>query len=235
MLLGLGSVTVAPGPDGTTIETDEEGHQTILFPEITVTATAPKPKPAVKKPAPATSVSAVLSRFVGDLDVKVFGIRKKVILVTGLLAVVGWLLTGGLAGKGRRRGGILRGLFARNPRKRRRARRVGRALYARNPRYLRAEYEDPHVRRAVDFRREFHWGYPAQRISRRRVSPPPDVLVQLGTLKSVVYQTKKKGERAKYFVHDFEKQKPTLAMDIRNKRLHFVGGSYTVTADGITG
>jgi hypothetical protein len=94
---------------------------------------------------------------------------------------------------------------------------------------------DPEVQRAIDFRRSFHWGIPARSISRRRVSPMPRVLVELGKIHSVTYRTKKQGESAELYEHTFEDSQPTLGMDIRNKRLHVVGGSYTVTADGITG
>lgn len=95
--------------------------------------------------------------------------------------------------------------------------------------------DDPDVQDAIDFRREFHWGIPAKRISRRRVSPRPKVLTDLGEVVEVTYRTRKRGEKAQFFTHDFEGKKPRLGMDIRNKRLHFVGGSYTVTPDGITG
>jgi len=67
------------------------------------------------------------------------------------------------------------------------------------------------------------------------VSPLPKVAVKLGELHSVTYRTKKRGEAAELFEHEFEGRKPWLSMDIKNKRLHVLGGSYTVTADGITG
>lgn len=51
----------------------------------------------------------------------------------------------------------------------------------------------------------------------------------------MTYRTKKRGEAAQLFEHEFEGRKPWLSMDISNKRLHVLGGSYTVTADGITG
>lgn len=59
--------------------------------------------------------------------------------------------------------------------------------------------------------------------------------MKLGELHSVTYKTRKKGEPVELFEHEFEGKKPLLAMDIDNKRLHLLGGSYTVTADGITG
>jgi hypothetical protein len=91
------------------------------------------------------------------------------------------------------------------------------------------------VQRAIDFRKSFHWGIPAKRITRRKVSPAPKVLTELGELVSVVYRTRKRGESSEYFEHEFEDRRPRLGMDIKNRRLHVLGGAYTVTADGITG
>ncbi len=59
--------------------------------------------------------------------------------------------------------------------------------------------------------------------------------MKLGTLHSVCYQTKKKGEPVQLFEHEFEGKKPWLAMDVENKRLHLLGGSYTVNSRGIVG
>jgi hypothetical protein len=95
--------------------------------------------------------------------------------------------------------------------------------------------DDPDVQKAIDFRREFHWGIPARRVKRRHVSPAPKVLTELGELVSVTYRTRKRGEDAQFFEHEFEGKRPRLGMDIRNKRLHLVGGNYTVTKEGITG
>lgn len=96
-------------------------------------------------------------------------------------------------------------------------------------------HRDPLVRKAARFRREFHWGIPARKLSRRKISDPPKVAVELGELSAVTYKTKKRGETANFFQHEFEARKPRLVMDVRNKKLHIVGGGYTVTADGITG
>jgi hypothetical protein len=59
--------------------------------------------------------------------------------------------------------------------------------------------------------------------------------VKLGELHSVTYRTHKKGETARLFEHEFEGSRPWLAMDVENKRLHVLGGTYTVTDAGITG
>lgn len=224
MLVGLGSTTatVAPGRGGSTVVTSN-GRTTIVLPDIEISGRVPataSPKPASPAKSP-FDISKIL-------EGKIFGVPKAAVLGVGLLGLLGWGLS--QLGGGRRR-------YARNPR--RKKRRSARALYVRNPGRpprVDVDRDHPDVRRAVDFRREFHWGYPAKSIrTRRRIYDDPKVLVMLGKVKAITYQTSKKGERARYFVHDFEGKRPELGMDIKNRRLHFVGGSYTVTADGITG
>jgi hypothetical protein len=68
------------------------------------------------------------------------------------------------------------------------------------------------------------------------VSPLPKTLAKLGELEAVVYRTAKHGERRASYEHEFGetgKRKPILALDPINKRLHVVGGEYTVTSRGI--
>jgi len=96
-------------------------------------------------------------------------------------------------------------------------------------------HSDPDVQKALDFRRDFHWGIPARGIKTMRFSADPKVGVQLGQVAEITYKTNKRGEKAKFFTHDFEGPLPKLVMDVKTKRLHLVGGGYTVTADGITG
>ncbi len=67
------------------------------------------------------------------------------------------------------------------------------------------------------------------------MSPPPEVAVKLGELHSVTYRTKKRGEPVQLFEHEFEGKKPWLAMNVEDKRLHLLGGSYTVNSRGIVG
>lgn len=94
---------------------------------------------------------------------------------------------------------------------------------------------DRDVAKAARFRREFHWGNPARRVVRRSVAVPPRVLADLGEVASITYRTNKRGEKAQFFEHEFEGRRPRLGVDPRSKRLHLVGGSYTVKAAGITG
>lgn len=83
----------------------------------------------------------------------------------------------------------------------------------------------------------FHWGRPARRVRTMRADKPPRALVELGKLESVTYATTKGKQRAKW-AHEFAEdggRKPVLAMDADSKRLHIVGGSYTVEDRGIVG
>jgi hypothetical protein len=91
------------------------------------------------------------------------------------------------------------------------------------------------IEKASQFSEDFHWGIPAKKVARRKVSPPPKVGVKLGELVAVTYRTRKRGESATDFYHEFGKpgKKPQLVMDARSKRLHIVGGGYTVTSRGI--
>lgn len=199
--------------------------------KVTAKALAAKSAPAKK---PASSSGAIDFSFVDSLPLPAFVTESQP--VTALSARVGSalglpprvaLLTMGLAAAGalawylsRKRGG---GKRARNPKEEGGG--GGRRL----------RHRDPDVQKAIDFREAFHWGIPARTVAKRKIYPRPRVLVELGRVHSITYKTKKRGETARLFEHEFEGALPTLGMDIRNKRLHFVGGSYTVTDDGITG
>ncbi|MGK2953684.1 MAG: hypothetical protein ACSLEZ_15045 [Thiobacillus sp.] len=91
------------------------------------------------------------------------------------------------------------------------------------------------VDEALAFYQQFHWGEPAKKLSRRKLSSSPKVAVKLGTLHAVTYETVKNGERA-LWEHEFGEEggrKPDLVMDAKNKRLHIVGGDYDVRPEGI--
>lgn len=86
-----------------------------------------------------------------------------------------------------------------------------------------------------DLYRDFHWGRESQRHRRVRLPPRPRRLVQLGTVESITYAAKK-GDTDAYWQHAFGEEggtKPTLAVDPRSNRLHFVGGDYRVEGRGI--
>jgi len=84
----------------------------------------------------------------------------------------------------------------------------------------------------------FHWGRKPTAAKRMRVPDRPDTLVKLGSLESVVYKTRKGDEPVTHYHHDFGEgggKKPILAMDPRTRRLHVVGGTYSVGWRGIVG
>jgi hypothetical protein len=89
--------------------------------------------------------------------------------------------------------------------------------------------------RAMAFYKDFHWGEEADRIVKRKIPRAPRVAVKLGKLDSVVYSTVKDGESATW-EHEFGEEggkKPDLVMDMDNKKLHIVGGTYDVQPAGI--
>lgn len=115
-----------------------------------------------------------------------------------------------------------------NPKGRRRGGRVAHVF---------GEGDDELMEKAAKFREEFHWGIKGRKKPRRaKVSDTPRVLTKLGELTAVTYKTKKRGEKAQFFYHEFGEEggkPPVLGMDIENKKLHIVGGTYDVQADGI--
>jgi hypothetical protein len=89
--------------------------------------------------------------------------------------------------------------------------------------------------KAIEFYQDFHWGDEAGRIVKRKIPAPPKVGVKLGKLDAVVYSTSKGGEKATW-EHEFGEdggKRPDLVMDVDNKRLHIVGGTYDVRREGI--
>lgn len=84
------------------------------------------------------------------------------------------------------------------------------------------------------YKRE-HWGDEATKLSPGEIARvrPGDVLVELGELAEIAYDTTKQGEAA-IFVHKFLRTRPRLA-HTQDGRLVIVGGSYRVTEAGIVG
>ncbi len=92
------------------------------------------------------------------------------------------------------------------------------------------------LERAEDFYRSFHWGRGHKRVARVKVPPAPRTLVELGRLDAIEYATTKKGDGPSVYRHKFGEEggrRPRLAVDVRNNRLHVVGGDYTVEPRGI--
>ncbi len=88
---------------------------------------------------------------------------------------------------------------------------------------------------AAKFYKSFHWGNEAEDLTEQQAPlvVPGEVLVELGELAEIAYETTKGRERAIY-VHEFERPKPSLAWT-RAGKLVVLGGGYRVTRAGIVG
>jgi len=105
----------------------------------------------------------------------------------------------------------------------------------RNPHYEPLPEADDRLTTALAQYEAFHWGEPANKVTRRRISKAPKTGVKLGRLHSVTYHTSKGGEDA-LWEHEFGEEggeAPDLVMDPDNRRLHIVGGTYDVRTAGI--
>ncbi len=70
----------------------------------------------------------------------------------------------------------------------------------------------------------------------KRKTSPLGTGVKLGKLHSVTYLAKKGNEPPTLWEHEFGEEggkQPDLVMDVDSKRLHIVGGDYTVEDVGI--
>lgn len=95
---------------------------------------------------------------------------------------------------------------------------------------------NPTANNARRLYRELHWGLDAPRMRRVRVDRQPKALAELGKLESVTYATHKKGDGPSSYTHEFGEEggkRPSLAVDVKSKRLHIVGGDYRVERRGI--
>lgn len=85
---------------------------------------------------------------------------------------------------------------------------------------------------AADAYKSFHWGEPPRR--RRNYATPRGPLYELGTLRTVEYETSKGGERA-IWVHDFSRPRPVLTATADGRLGPILGGRATVNRRGIVG
>ena len=86
----------------------------------------------------------------------------------------------------------------------------------------------------------FHWGRDVDEIRKVIVDPPPDVLVHLGLLKTVAYETRKLGPDGDHgdpviYVHSFDSPFPILCSSQDSKGLWIIGGNFRVEDRGIVG
>ena len=92
------------------------------------------------------------------------------------------------------------------------------------------------LQKAADFYEDLHWGIEPETVKRAKIPRTPKAVTELGQLESVVYSTDKNGDGFSHYEHAFGEEggeKPLLAVDPENKKLHVVGGDYTVEDRGI--
>lgn len=95
---------------------------------------------------------------------------------------------------------------------------------------------NPAAKKAAALYRELHWGIKPRRLRKVRVERRPTELAELGKLKSVTYDTSKRGDGPSSYTHQFGEEggrRPSLAVDTATRRLHIVGGDYRVESRGI--
>lgn len=81
----------------------------------------------------------------------------------------------------------------------------------------------------------FHSFAPPRTLHRRCRRLMPEVLVNLGELRGLIYSSdKEQCGRPRTFIH-FMDTPPLLASDPRGKQLYIVGGNYRITPRGIEG
>lgn len=83
----------------------------------------------------------------------------------------------------------------------------------------------------------FKWGLKPQEIVKGAVFTPGkgDILVELGELHAVEYNTPKGARGKETYRHVFGRQKPLLCTDKTGKYLMILGGAFRVRPEGITG
>jgi hypothetical protein len=91
------------------------------------------------------------------------------------------------------------------------------------------------IRAGTQLYDQFH-GFPARALRRVRCRREiPDVLVDLGELRAVVYRSDRGSPgRPRTYVH-FLESSPRLACDTAGRQLYVLGGDYRVTRRGIEG
>ena len=92
------------------------------------------------------------------------------------------------------------------------------------------------LKKATTMYKDFHWGKDVDKITKMEAPEPPRVLVALGYLRSVTYQTQKEGDEGDmFYIHAFERPFPILCTDPEGKHLFIVGGGFKVKKEGIVG
>lgn len=100
----------------------------------------------------------------------------------------------------------------------------------------RYKVNDKEVEEALQLYQGIHWGHEPQKIEVHEDIEIPSVVVNLGILRAVLYQTSKKGDdNESLYWHTFKLPFPNLCVIPGSNKLVIVGGGYTVKNKGIVG
>jgi hypothetical protein len=80
----------------------------------------------------------------------------------------------------------------------------------------------------------FHGCAPSALVTARCVRTIPKLLVQLGSLRGLIYSADRGDGGARTYIH-FMENEPLLACDAQGTQLYIIGGRYRVTRRGIEG
>lgn len=90
------------------------------------------------------------------------------------------------------------------------------------------------IRRAERLFRLFHASRPSRLIRATHTRRIPDLLVDLGRLRGLIYVADRGPSGRRTYIH-FMRSRPRLACDPAGRQLYVLGGRYRVTARGIEG
>ena len=92
------------------------------------------------------------------------------------------------------------------------------------------------IKKATKLYTDFHWGLRPDKIYTSEIPDPPSVVVDLGYLRAVIYETIKKGDGGPiFYIHAFGRIFPIFSTDPQGKSLFVSGGNFIVTPDGLVG
>lgn len=90
------------------------------------------------------------------------------------------------------------------------------------------------LEKAEGFYADFHWGNEPSKHMREDYLPAPPVLVELGTMQEITYESAKApATKREGYIHKFSRPFPRLACDPSGRQLYIVGGRYTIEWRGI--
>jgi hypothetical protein len=91
------------------------------------------------------------------------------------------------------------------------------------------------AKKAAEFYEAIQWGKKPDKVIELGDMSAPKWLVEIGDLKSVIYDSDKGGEGKESYIHHFKKPLPKLSTDPEGRRLFVAGGGYHTNWRGIVG